>query len=258
MADLITSNQNARVKLAHALQTQAKERRTESKMVLEGVRLVRDALQRGHVPETVLFDPDQVTLEALGMAESDLGRLAFQATPEVMRYISDTETPQGVAGIFPIAPPHLPATPSHILVLDAIRDPGNMGTILRSAAAAGVEGVLLAPGCVDAYNPKVLRAGMGAHLRIPVLEASWTRIALFCEKLAVYLADMTGDISYDAVDWTERHALIIGSEAHGDSEQAAQLARQRVYIPMGGDTESLNASVAAGVMLLEAHRQRTR
>lgn len=258
MADLISSNQNTRVKLAHALQTQAKERRAESKMVLEGVRLVRDALLRGHVPDTVLFDPDEVTLEALGMAESDLGRLAFQATPEVMRYISDTETPQGVAGIFPIAPPNLPATPSHILVLDAIRDPGNMGTILRSAAAAGVEGVLLAPGCVDAYNPKVLRAGMGAHLRIPVLEASWTRIALYCEKLIVYLADMTGDLTYDAVDWTRPHALIIGSEAHGDSEQAAQLARQRVYIPMGGDTESLNASVAAGVMLVEAHRQRTR
>jgi RNA methyltransferase, TrmH family len=258
MTDLISSNQNARVKLAHALQTGAKERRAESKMVLEGMRLVRDAILRGHVPHTVLFDPAAVTLEALGMAESDLGRIAFPATPEVMRYISDTETPQGVAGIFPITPPPLADQPTHMLILDAIRDPGNMGTILRSAAASGVQGVLLAPGCVDAYNPKVLRAGMGAHLRVPVLEASWTRIALYCGGLSVYLADMTGDVAYDAVDWTQPHALIIGSEAHGDSEQAAQLASQRVFIPMAGDTESLNASVAAGILLAEAWRQRSR
>ncbi|HLU08834.1 MAG TPA: RNA methyltransferase, partial [Oceanobacillus sp.] len=141
-------------------------------------------------------------------------------------------------------------------ILDNLRDPGNMGTILRTAAAAGVEVVLLSPGSVDAYNPKVLRGGMGAHFRIPVLEASWTRIAVYCRDLTVYLADMQGDVTYDAADWQQAWALIIGSEAHGESEEASALARQRVYIPMVSETESLNAAVAAGIILFEAARQR--
>jgi TrmH family RNA methyltransferase len=255
---MITSLQNERVKLAYALQTQTKTRRKEGKVVFEGVRLVRDALERGIEPDFILYNPDAIAIESvLGAThESPLQPRVFDVTPEIIRHVSSTEEPQGIVGVFPMVAPELPESPERVLILDNIRDPGNMGTILRTAAAAGVDVVLLSPGCVDAYNPKVLRGGMGAHLRVPVLEASWTRIGDYCRDLAVYLADMQGDVTYDAADWRKAWALIVSSEAHGESEEAQSLAQQRVYIPMARDTESLNAAVAAAIILFEAARQR--
>lgn len=244
---MITSLQNDRVKLAHALQTAAKARRKERKIALEGVRLVRDALAQGYTPEFILFDPTLLA-EAFQVSNS------LPVSPEVMRHISATEQPPGVVGVFPMPDVSLPQTPKRVLILDDLRDPGNLGTILRTAAAAGVEAVLLSPKTVDPYNPKALRGGMGAHFRIPLAEHDWDAIRAYCAGLRVYLADMTGDVRYDAADWARPWALIIGSEAHGDTPEAAALAHQRVYIPMSGDTESLNAAVAAGVILFEAKR----
>jgi TrmH family RNA methyltransferase len=117
-----------------------------------------------------------------------------------------------------------------------------------------VDAVLLSPKTVDPYNPKALRGGMGAHFRVPLAERDWEAIRAYCAGLRVYLADMTGDVAYDRADWARPWVLIISSEAHGDSAEAAALAHQRVYIPMSGDTESLNAAVAAGVILFEARR----
>ena len=253
---MITSPQNDRVKLAHALQTQAKARRKEGKMALEGLRLVRDALERGLTPDFILYDPETINIDDIVGATQGSPQPTYALTSDIIRHVSSTEEPQGVVGVFPIAPPALPETPSRLLILDNMRDPGNMGTILRTAAAAGVEVVLLSPGCVDAYNPKVLRGGMGAHFRIPILEATWEHISVYCRDLMVYLADMQGDVAYDAVDWREAWALVIGSEAHGESAEAAQLQQRRVYIPMAADTESLNAAIAAGIILFEAARQR--
>lgn len=251
---MITSLHNDRVKLVYALQTAAKSRRRERRIALEGVRLVRDALEQGYSPDFILFDP------AL-MHEADIVRshsgapVPLPVSPEVMRHISATEQPPGVVGVFPMPEVVLPQSPKRVLILDDMRDPGNLGTILRTSAAAGVEAVLLSPKTVDPYNPKALRGGMGAHFRIPLAERAWDEIGAYCAGLHVYLADMTGDVSYDAADWSRPWALIIGSEAHGDSAEAASLAAQRVYIPMSGDTESLNAAVAAGVLLFEARRQ---
>ena len=248
---MIASLTNEKVKLAHALQTQAKARRSEGRMALEGVRLIRDAVAAGQRPDYILFDPEALELAELHAPE----KLCIPATPEVLRYVSLTETPQGAVGIFPIQPPPLPNPLTRVLVLDAIADPGNLGTMLRTAAAAGVDAVLLAPGCADAYNPKALRAGMGAHFRVPVLDAPWPRLETVLQGLHVRLADMTGDASYDRADWSRPWALIIGSEAHGASPQAGELAAERVYIPMAGRTESLNAAIACGVLLFEATRQ---
>jgi RNA methyltransferase, TrmH family len=150
-----------------------------------------------------------------------------------------------------------PPNPTLILILDSIRDPGNLGTILRTAAAAGVAGVWLGPGCVDAYNPKVVRSSMGALLRLPLAGGSWPEIAASAEKLTVYLAAADGERVYTAVDWTEPAALIIGSEASGAGRQAHQLAHERISIPIKRHTESLNAAVAGAVILFEAVRQRS-
>jgi TrmH family RNA methyltransferase len=249
---LITSPQNERVKLAHALQTQAKARRKHRRIALEGVRLINDALAQGLSPDFILhlptFSPDSLH------HASELTLLP--AAPEIMRLICETETPQGALGVFPMPERPLPTALTRLLIIDGVRDPGNLGALLRTAAAAGVEAVLLSPDCVDPYNPKALRAGMGAHFRIPLAERSWDDIQAACRSLAVWLADMDGDAAYDAVDWLAPHALIVSSEAHGASAEARAAARRRVFIPMAAATESLNAAAAAAVLLFEAARQR--
>ena len=143
-----------------------------------------------------------------------------------------------------------------VLILDRLRDPGNLGTILRTALAAGVEGVLLAPGTVDATNPKAVRAGMGAHFRLPMAAMDWDEIAHAVAGCRVYLADARGSISYTDADWTGRVALIVGGEAAGAGSRAHALAEATVAIPIAAGVESLNAAVAAGVLLFEAARQR--
>jgi TrmH family RNA methyltransferase len=248
---MITSPQNEKIKLARALQDRAKTRRKEGKIVLEGMRLVRDALQQGMRPEFVLNTGDSDTgfLAAYGFE-------SLEVTDEIMRDISDTQQPQGILGVFPMPTPAFPPDASRIVILDSIRDPGNLGTILRTSAAAGVQAVLLSPTCVDPYNPKALRGGMGAHFRVPVIEADWERIARYCYNSSIYLADSEGDLAYDAADWSSPWALIIGGEADGAGREALGLAQHRVYIPMAAATESLNAAIATGIILFEAARQR--
>lgn len=250
---MITSVHNERVKLAAALMSGAKQRRKEGKIALEGSRLIHDAIQRGgYAPDFILYDPQSIDMTALDALPDPL----YEVSAAVIKHISATEQPQGIIGVFPMPTPVLPAQPERVLILDHLRDPGNLGTILRTAAGAGVDVVLLSPGCVDLYNDKALRGGMGAHFRLPIAERAWAEIDSYVGALPVYLADMTGDAAYDALDWTAAHALIIGSEADGASADAVGLATARVYIPMAADTESLNAAVAAGVLLFEAARQR--
>lgn len=251
---MITSTQNERVKLAYALITGAKTRRKEGKIALEGTRLIRDALERGgYSPDYILYDPEQVQITALQPLTNQL----YEASAAVIKHISQTEQPQGIIGVFPMPTPRLPQRAERALIIDHLRDPGNLGTILRTAAGAGMDAVLLSPGCVDLYNDKVLRGGMGAHFRLAIAERSWADIRAYVGDAPVYLADMDGDAAYDTVDWTAAHALIIGSEADGASPEAEALATSRVYIPMATETESLNAAVATGVLLFEASRQRS-
>lgn len=248
---MITSTANARVRLAWALQTQPRTRRREGRVALEGLRLVRDALAGGHQPDYLLYTPGSAEIDALAAAVP----AALAVSDSVMRHISDTQQPQGIVGVFPTPAAPLPTRPARVLVLDALRDPGNLGTILRAAAAAGVDAALLAPGCVDPFNPKVLRAGMGAHFRVPLAELPWAEIAAYCAALTVYLADARASLRHDQADWTRPWALIVGGEAGGAGREAAKLARARIAIPMAGATESLNAAVAAAVVLFEARRQ---
>jgi TrmH family RNA methyltransferase len=173
-----------------------------------------------------------------------------------MAAMSDTETAPGVLAVLPIAPRPLPAAPSLLVILDSVANPGNLGSILRTAAAAGVDGVLLGPGCVDAYNPKVVRGSMGAVLRLPVWAENWEVIGRLAAGLDVWLAAARDGTTYTAVDWHRPSALLIGSEAQGAGAQAERLATGRVTIPMRDETESLNAAMAAGILLFEAARQR--
>jgi TrmH family RNA methyltransferase len=173
--------------------------------------------------------------------------------------MADTVHPSGILAVMPMPAQARPRATTLTLIIDQLRDPGNMGTVLRSALAAGVDLVLTTAQSVDVYSPKVVRAAMGAHFRLPmILNQSWTAIRESTRGMNVVLADPAeAGQAYWTLDWRLPMALIIGSEAEGASGDARDLATARVSIPMRGDVESLNAGVAASIILFEAARQRT-
>jgi TrmH family RNA methyltransferase len=241
---------------------QSKERREQAAFVIEGVRLAEEALYASWETRLVLFTDH---LDQRGQAVVDgftaRGVPTEQVSDAVMGVISDTETPQGILAVLAIKPLPLPHSLHFLLILDGIRDPGNLGTILRTAAAAGVQAVLLTSGCTDAWSPKVVRAGMGAHFHLPVLSLTWSELTHILSReesnLRVFLADSTGGIPYTQSDFRPPLALIVGGEAAGAGAQSLSLANTKVHIPMPGGNESLNAAVAASILLFEVQRQRS-
>lgn len=255
---MITSTANQHVKWLRALAESARERRRECSFVIEGVRLVSDALAAGAELRLALYAPDQLIATAAGAALLERLRAlprCLPATPTAVAAAADTEQPQGV--IAAVAWPELPPRPGLRLVLDEIQDPGNVGTLLRSAAAVGVGLIICAPGTADPFSPKVARAAMGAHFVAPLRLLSWNEIATELIGYTVYAADSAGAQPYYAIDWRQPAALIIGNEAHGLSAAARALARQTITIPMAGPIESLNAGVAGSIIMFEALRQRS-
>lgn len=253
---MITSRANPQVKYVRRLLADRRFRAAEGAFVVEGTRWMRELAAAGITPRA-LFATDAwlASNEGRGL-RSEFNVAVVPVADEVMAAMSDTETAPGVLAVLPIAPRPWPAAPTLLLILDAVANPGNLGTILRVASAAGADGVLLGPGCVDAYNPKAARGSMGALLRLPVRPATWDEIAPAVAGLDVWLAAARDGLAYSAVDWRQPAALIIGGEAHGAGAAAERLATGRVTIPMRDATESLNAALAAGIILFEAARQR--
>ncbi len=256
----IQSRDNPRIKAAKRLQ-QRRERLAQGRFLVEGARLVADAWQAGIRPQVVFYDPAGLTAaspaHALLAEMQRAGIACVPCTPQVIAELTETVTPQGIAAVLPLPERPLPPRVTFALLLDGVRDPGNAGTLLRSAEAAGVELVLFGPQTVDPFNGKVVRAGMGAHLRVPLREAaSWAEVhALLPEGLPLYLAEMDAPLDYDQVDWRRPAALVVGGEAAGASA-AARAAATPIRIPMLGKVESLNAAMAGSVVLFEAARQR--
>ena len=253
---MITSVHNERVKYIRSL-ARRRVRQQEGRFVVEGTRLLAEMVRAGVRPVFVLHteawaatQEAEALLPALALAEEGI----WLVSEAVFGACADTETPQGVLAVVPQLSHE--ARPGPILILDQLRDPGNLGTVLRSAEAAAVGLTVLTPGTVDLYNAKVVRGAMGAHFRLPVASLRWTAIDELVAGRSVWLADASGEVAYDAVDWRRPSALIVGGEAAGAGEEAAALAEGRVFIPMGGETESLNAAMAATVILFEMARQR--
>jgi TrmH family RNA methyltransferase len=258
--NVISSAANPYVKRLRSLCSAPRERRNERSFVIEGVRLVSDALDAGVQPQLALYAPDQLQSSPGGAALLDrVSRLpqSFAATMQAVAAAADTRNPQGIVAAVPWI--ELEFRAGLLLVLDAIRDPGNVGTLLRSAEAAGVGGVCCINGTADIYNPKVVRSAMGAHFTLPIRNAlDWDDMTSFLTETShVYAAIADATMPYFAVDWCQPAALIIGSEAHGVSAEGLQHATQAITIPMVGRTESLNAGVAGSIILFEALRQRS-
>jgi TrmH family RNA methyltransferase len=259
---MITSTHNRRIQDAHRL-LRRRHRHAEQRLLLEGVRLIADALATGTTPEALFYAPELTagnpTAEHLLRQLDRLGVESTACTPAVLRALTETVTPQGLVAVVPFPRLPAPAHPTLTLILDQVRDPGNAGTLARTAAAAGVDLVLCGPETVDPFNDKSLRAGMGAHFRVPlrVCDGWETLDGLIDPAQQIYLADAGAPVLYDAVDWTQPAALIVGGEAAGAS-LASRRRGQAIAIPMAAVTESLNAAVAGAVILFEAARQRRR
>lgn len=271
---IIDSTTNPTVKALRALE-QTRQSKARRQFLVEGVRAVEDALRAGAWPEVCLYNPDLLRrtargtelLAALTAHKGDRSRTApLEASERALEAAATTQHPQGVVAAFRYPEWDEPAPPSDgeplALVCDSIQDPGNLGTIFRTAEAAGVHAVFLSPQCVDMFNPKVVRAAMGAHFRLPIYdEPDWKSIAHDLKKLGidtqhVYATEVGAPDSYDAAEWYDPSALIVSNEAHGASAGAKELAGGSLSIPMLGNTESLNAATATAIILFEAARQR--
>ncbi len=256
---MITSVQNPKAQWIKDLQKNSQRRREEGVLVIEGVRLAEEAFQAGWEILLAWYvanvdDRAKQLMERL----KQRGLSVEEVSLTVMKAVSDTETSQGI--LLVVQYPELPIKPPVNLAFlpDQIRDPGNLGTMLRTASAAGVELVILPPGTVDFRSPKVVRSAMGAHFSLPIRQFSWQQIEelVQAQKLMVFLADANQGTPYFQANFKAPLLLIVGNEAEGASLKARALADQSVFIPMPGKAESLNAAVAAGVILFEIVRQR--
>lgn len=256
---MITSTHNSKIQLVRGLLGRPKERRETGAFVAEGVRLVEEALAAEWPFRFVLAGE---SLSERGRAlVADLQSRGVEAeivANNLMQSVSETETSQGILAVLDYSLLPIPQSLSFALILDQIRDPGNLGTLLRTAVAAGVQAVLLPPETAEAFAPKVVRAGMGAHFRLPIHPLTWDEICTTTQGLKIHLADMGGAISCWQANFRSPLALIVGGEADGASQSAQELATSQVNIPMPGKTESLNAAAAGAILLFEVVRQRSR
>ncbi len=279
----ISSPTNSRISKLKDLHT-ARGRKKSGLFLMEGPNLLEGLFDADVLPYEVYYQP--AYLERTAKGKILLDRLLhssgledeqrIEVSERVIEAISDTITSQGVVSVLPLLAfqedeirarrTHLVSTlqevqRSALLILDDIADPGNMGTILRTALATDVDTVILTPNCVDCYSPKVVRAAAGTHLLLPIVSnASWETIAervqVHCKGTTrVLLAEAGSPILYFEQDLTQPFALIIGNEAHGASSKAHSLATTSITIPLANGVESLNAAMATGIILYEAARQ---
>ncbi|MGD8454759.1 MAG: RNA methyltransferase [Anaerolineales bacterium] len=256
---MITSTKNARIKEVRALQAKAKTRREVGAFVVEGVRLGEEALQSGWLPIEAFYTKDlnergQVVLAQLRTLNVPVEEVA----PHVMKAAGDTQSSQGLLLVMPMKPLPVPDHVDFALIADVVRDPGNLGTLLRSAAAAGVQVVFLGEESVDAFSPKVVRGAMGAHFRLPIHSLNYEDMLSQCERhdLRVLVTAAGEGSVYTEEDLTQPVAIVVGGEAEGARPPLTKKADGFIHIPMPGGGESLNAGVAGSVVLFEVVRQR--
>ena len=256
---MITSRSNSKVKYVRSLQRRVTRHR-EKRFLVEGVRLAEEMKETGQEPVFLFFTAEAMADPRSGALVEWVGSWGGEAltvSEDVMLAMSDTETPQGILAVADI-PSWEGAASDLVLVLDGVRDPGNLGTILRTADAAGSGLVFTLRGTADVYSPKVVRSGMGAHFRLPiVVDSSWEEVRSRVQNMQVLVAVPRGGPAYYEVDWTPPTALILGGEAEGAGARAQALASELVTVPMKEGVESLNVAVAAGILLFEAARQRS-
>lgn len=258
---MISSTSNSQVKQVAALAKKAKFRKETGLFVVEGPKmfseLPKDRIHAVYVSESFMKQPEHKKLLE-GTKKVEL------VTDEVLKAMSDTQTPQGILALakqhaWTLEDMFPKDRTAHLMILETIQDPGNLGTILRAGEGAGITGVIMNGATADIYNPKVIRSTMGSVFRVPFLyteDLHETMRQLKQGGVCLFAAHLDGKNDYDQESYTGPVGFLIGNEANGLTEETSALADTLVRIPMLGKVESLNAAIASSILMFEAARQR--
>ena len=256
---MITSTANAQVKNLAQLIKKSKVRTEQGVYIVEGVKMFQEAPR----DEIVKVYISEELFEKGNLKDSLLGIPYEVLKTDVFNHVADTKTPQGILCVMKQKNYTLDQLTAGkcplLLVLENLQDPGNLGTMMRTAEGAGVTGVLLSRGCVDIYNPKTIRSTMGSIYRVPFLYTDnllEDMDKLHEQGITTYAAHLKGKGCYDEESYRSPTAFLIGNEGNGLSDELSEKAKQYIKIPMQGQLESLNAAVAAAILMYEASRQR--
>ncbi|MBO4883906.1 MAG: RNA methyltransferase [Clostridia bacterium] len=256
----IQSVQNPVVKRLKGLRDK-KGREESGEMLVEGEKLMLEAVEAGLAPSDALIEAEEeARFAALIQRMESCGALVYAVPRRVLEAVCDTRTPQGACAAFSLPAPFTAAeAPARLAALDGVQDPGNVGTIWRTADAAGLNGLLLSRACADPFSPKVQRAAMGSGFRVPASvtdDLPGMLRDLQARGYAIIASSLRGEPFYEGCPHgAEKFALVIGNEARGVSDEVMALADVRLKLPMRGGAESLNAAVAAGIMMYELMRE---
>lgn len=256
----ITSAANPIIKNIQLLQNKKNERKKQGLFIIEGIRSINEIPEGYEIDTIVMSDSFDETLLKVSVARNKL-----LVPSDLFKVISDTQTPQGILALVKMKEQSLEALEvkpdGFYLMLENLQDPGNLGTIIRSAYGFGVDAIFLTKGCVDLYSPKTVRSTMGASLHVPVIQDETLETYMTWAKehqLNIFTTALDESAMEVAkADLKKGLMLVIGNEGNGVSNEAIHLADQNVYIPMPGGLESLNASIAASICMYEIMRQRS-
>lgn len=258
---MITSASNQQMKHVIQLNKKAKTRYEQRVFVVEGMKMCMEAPKQDivamYVSETFLQTPEHV---------QRIKDYSYEVVADnVFKTISDTQTPQGILALVKMPEYSLEdllgerGKQPHLLILESIQDPGNLGTMIRTGEGAGVTGILMNKTTVDVFHPKTIRATMGSLFRVPFYVTDSLKETLEELKkkgISLYAAHLKGEQSYDRPDYRKPCGFLIGNEGNGLTEETAESADAYIRIPMEGKVESLNAAIAATLLMYEVNRQR--
>lgn len=256
---MITSTSNSKVKYIATISEKAGKRRAAKEFIVEGLKMFEEApehlIKEVYVSESFLKK---------NMPTEKMKRIGYEeVSDQVFSKMTDTKTPQGILALlswqtFELKDMLTEENPL-LIILEDIQDPGNLGTILRTAEGAGAAGVIMSQNTVDIYNPKVTRSTMGSVFRVPHIyteDLHKTIEEIKKQGIKTYAAHLKGKKSYDQLSFVGGTAFLIGNEGNGLKEETANLADDYLLIPMAGKVESLNAAIATSILAFEAARQR--
>ena len=267
---MITSTSNQQMKYLSLLLKKSKERKENKVFVVEGTKMVAEAPRRWlrniYISETYEKNPENRQLiDAFSKEAEEYGFIMETVSDSVFKSVSDTQTPQGIMAIVSMPEYSLEQLvqkeKTHLLILESIQDPGNLGTMVRTGEGAGITGVIMNKTTVDLFNPKTIRSTMGSIYRVPFYvteDLGQTLKELKAKGVALYAAHLKGQHSYDEEDYSKACGFLIGNEGNGLSDTIANQADTYIKIPMEGKVESLNAAISATLLMYEANRQRRR
>lgn len=266
MKEIITSNQNKFIKMAASLK-EKKYRDELSLFVVEGVRLVEEAAQSNWQVEACIYiaeaKEDKRIQEVLSLLQSKDCRI-IEVSAAIYGKITEVKQPQGIMAImkkyeYKLTESLVGVEKPFFVVLDEVQDPGNVGTVIRTAAAAGCTGILLTKGCADVFAAKVVRASMGSLFHVPIFENLTQGEVVDClsqHDISILATSLESSTIYFQIDFNKPVAVVFGNEGNGVSLQLLEESKERLHIPLLGNVESLNVAASAAVILYEAVRQR--